>query len=200
MSRFCAASNGSKRCTSSTNGSLLNRCTTAQQVKQIRARLAAGISRMTAAQLQWFLSDMREKLQVLTSQAARDASTYLAETFTAASPAYARKLRQKLPDVLTMTAAQVNQRLAIFASKHQQTLAMQQTFNDSRQQEIAYNQAQIAEEQQVLNQDLDRESTAVANASKGNNFNPARDYFPNVGNDGPFGPGTSVGFWGGGFF
>jgi hypothetical protein len=171
--------------------------------KQIQARLAAGIGRMTAAQLRWFLNDMHEKLEVLTSQAARDASTYLTETLAVASPAYARKIREKLPDVLVMTAAQINQQLSVFAAKHHQTIANQKAFDDSRSQEIADNQAQIAEEQQVLNRDLGKESTAAANASKGNNFTPARDYYPgSVGNDGPFGPGTSYfgGFWGGGFF
>jgi hypothetical protein len=171
-----------------------------QEVKQTKSRLEVGIGRMTAAQLQWFENDLEEKLQVLNSAEAQEATAYLAQTLAVASPAYARKLRQKLPDLLTTTAAQVNQQLAAFATKRQSTIQMQQTFADARQQQIAQNQVQIAEQQQVLNQDLDRESAAAIKATKGNDFKSARDYFPNAGNDGPFGPGTSVGFLGGGFF
>jgi hypothetical protein len=172
----------------------------AQQAKQIRARLEVGISRMTPGQLQWFQGDLQAKLQVLTSDQAKDAESYLSQTLSVASPAYARKIRQKLPDILTATASQVSQQLSSFAAKRQNTIAAQQAFNDNKQQQIAFNQTQIAQQQQVLNNDLDRESAAAINATKGNNFTKARDYFPNAGNDGPFGPGTSIGFWGGGFF
>ena len=171
------------------------------QVEQIKSRLATGIGRMTPAQMQFFMKDMQEKLAVLNSEQGQNAAAYLAQTFAVASPAYARKLRQKLPDVLSMTAAQINQRLLVFASKHQATIDMQKTFEDSRQQQIAYNQAQLAAQLQESDRALDRAQSAAASAgSKGNNFTPARDYFPNAGNDGPFGPGTSIGFWGGGFF
>jgi hypothetical protein len=172
----------------------------AQEVEHFKSRLEVGIGRMTAAQLQWFLNDMAEKLQVLRSKQTRDASDFLAQTVAVSSPAYARQIRQKLPDLLTMTAAQVNQRLAAFASKRQAAIQMQQTFQESRRQQIGYNQAQVAAREQAIDRDMNRESTAAVSASKGNKFTPARDYFPNAGNDGPFGPGTSVGFVGGGYF
>ncbi len=172
----------------------------AQQVKQTEARLSVGISRMSAAQLKWFENDLQEKLKVLNGPQAQDASTYLAQTFAVASPTYAKRVRANLPDLLTSSAAQINQRLAGFAAKQQTTLQMQKSFEDGKQQQIAYNQTQIAEQQQILNKDLDRESAAVSQAVKGNDFSKSRDYFPNAGNDGPFGPGTSIGFWGGGFF
>ncbi len=172
-----------------------------QQVQQTKARLEVGISRMTAPQLRYFQADLQAKLQVLTSQQSRDAESYLAQTLSVASPAYARKVRQKLPDLLTATAGQVSQQLAAFAAKRDNTAAMQQAFNDSRQQQIAYNEAQVQARAQESERALDRaQASAASSGSKGNNFTPARDYFPNAGNDGPFGPGTSIGFWGGGFF
>ncbi|HEY1600236.1 MAG TPA: hypothetical protein VGG64_11570 [Pirellulales bacterium] len=172
-----------------------------QQVKQIRARLAAGISRMTSGQLQWFLTDMEAKMEILNSPRAHDAQDYLAQTLAVASPAYARKIRDRVPDVLTSTAAQLNQRLSAFAAKQHSTIDMQKTFEDARQQQIATNAAQLASQQQESERALDRaQASAASSGSKSNNFTPARDYFPNAGNDGPFGPGTSIGFWGGGFF
>ncbi|HEY4309265.1 MAG TPA: hypothetical protein VGN12_07415 [Pirellulales bacterium] len=172
----------------------------AAEVKQIQARLHVGISRMNPSQLQWFENDMEAKLRVLTSDQAKGAEAYLAQTLAVASPTYARKLRQKLPDVLTATAAQISHQLSAFSAKQDSTVQIQQAFADARQANIAANQAQAASRQQVLNQDLDRESAAVKSAVKGNDFSKARDYFPNAGNDGPFGPGTSIGFFGGGFF
>ncbi len=172
----------------------------AQQVKQTRARLEVGISRMTPAQLEWFERDLQAKLKVLTSDQAQEAEAYLLQTLAVASPTYSRKIRQKLPDLLTASAAQVSQQLAGFAAKRDATTQLQQAFSDSRQQQIAYNQSLASERQQVLNRDLGRESAGAINATKGNKFTAARDYFPNAGNDGPFGPGTSIGFWGGGFF
>ena len=117
---------------------------------------------MTAAQLRWFLSDMQEKLQVLSSQEARDANTYLAETFAVASPAYTRIIRRKLPDVLAMTAAQVDRQLAIFAAKHQSMLEMQKIFQQSTQQEIAYNEQQILAIREEHEHALDRAESAAA--------------------------------------
>ena len=102
--------------------------------------------------------------------------------------------------MLTATASQIGQQLAGFSAKHDATLQMQQAFNDSRQQSIAANQCEAAVRAQGSDRDLDRESAAVKAAVKGNDFKSARDYFPNAGNDGPFGPGTSIGFFGGGFF
>ncbi len=56
----------------------------AEQVKQIRSRLVTGIDRMSAPQLQRFIADVQEKLQVLNGDAAQQAGAYLAQTF--ASP------------------------------------------------------------------------------------------------------------------
>jgi len=174
----------------------------ADQIQQIRKRMALGISRMTPAQLERFQSDIQEKLAVLNSDQAKQAGTYLTETFAVASPAYARKVRAKLPDVLTMTAAQINQQLDIFAVKHAAALKTQKTFEADRQQSIAYNQAQLAAMKAESDQAMNRASAAAAQGGKSGNYTAARDYYPGgVGNDGPFGPGTSYygGFGLGGF-
>jgi hypothetical protein len=169
-----------------------------EQVKQIRKRMALGIERMTPAQLQRFQSDIQEKVAVLTSDEAQQAGTYLTETFAVASPAYARKIRAKLPDVLTMTASQISQQLDLFASKHAAAINRQKTFEADRQQSIAYNESQLAAMRQESDAALNRASSAAASSGRQGNYAAARDYFPDVGNDGPFGPGTS---WGGfGFF
>ena len=104
-----------------------------EQVRHIRSRLQTGIGRMSAEQLQRFEGDLREKLGVLTSEQAVEAQNYLAAKFLVASEAYARRIRQQLPDVLSMTPAQIEQRLAVYATKRQSRAQVQQSFEQSRE-------------------------------------------------------------------
>ena len=167
----------------------------AQTVSEIKTRMNAGVERMSAEQLKNFLGEMQQKLQVLDSPQAKEAEAYLVETFAVASPAYARKLRQQLPDVLSMTAPQINQRLSVFASKRQAKVQTQEAFEESKQQSIASNRAQLAAQRQSQERALDRAQSSAATGT--NNFTQARDYFPDTGNQGgyaiPF-----LGGWGGG--
>ncbi|HEY1601954.1 MAG TPA: hypothetical protein VGG64_20295 [Pirellulales bacterium] len=148
----------------------------ASQVKQIKARLEVGIKRMTAIQLQRFLAGMHEKLDTLSGQRAIDAEAYLTETLSVASPVYARKIRQQLPDVLSMTAAQVDQKLASFAVKQQSSAQLQKSFNAARQQQIAITEAKRASQQEQLRASQRVESNA--STPQPNNFTPAIDYYP----------------------
>jgi hypothetical protein len=153
-----------------------------EEVKRIRARLEAGIGRMSSAQLQTFEADLRAKLDVLTSDRALDAQDYLAEKFLVASDAYARRIRQQLPDVLSMTPGQIEQRLSIFASKRRSRADIQSSFEQSRDQRVAANSAKLKARQQRR---PSRNTAAVQAASTNNNFTPARDYFPDTGSDTP---------------
>jgi hypothetical protein len=149
----------------------------AEQVARTRQRLEIGIKRMTSTQLQRFVTEMNAKLEVLKSDHATDAQDYLNETLSVASEAYARKVRQQLPDVLSMNAAQIDQKLAAITSKRAATAKMQKTFDNSRQRMVASYEAQTRARQR----DQQAESADRANAyPKQNNFTPAADYYPNV--------------------
>ena len=150
--------------------------------KHIKARLEGAIGRMTPGQLKTFEADLRNKLAVLTSDRALDAQAFLAEKFLVASDAYARRIRQQLPDVLSMTAAQIDQRLSVYASRRQAKAQLQDSFQQSREQRLAANSAQLKARQQKRQQIATRTTAAARNASTPNNFTPARDYFPDVGN------------------
>lgn len=154
----------------------------AQQVQSIKARLDAGVARMTATELQAFLVDLQGKMAVLTSQQAQDAQAFVAETLAVASPAYAKRIKSRLPDVLTMTSAQIQQQLAIFAQKRSANQQAQKAFTDARQQQIQYNQAQLKAQQQEQEEALNRAVQASEYAGQ-SNITPARDYFPEVGQD-----------------
>ncbi len=147
-----------------------------EQVARTRLRLDVGIKRMNAAQLQRFMTDMQTKLDVLESQHAIDAQEYLSETLSVASPVYARKVRQQLPDVLSMSAAQIDQKLAAITSKRAATAKMQQTFANSRQRMIAANEAQTRSRQrEQAAEGMDRGSSYPSPS----NYTPAVDYYPN---------------------
>ena len=154
-------------------------------VRHIRARLDAGIARMSADELQVFLANLREKMAVLTSDRALDAQDYLAEKFLVASEAYVRRIRQQLPDVLSMTPAQIDQRLSIFASKCRSRAEAQSSFEQGRDRRIASNSAQLKARQQQTQRSATRTTEAVRAASTPNNFTPSRDYFPDTGNNSP---------------
>jgi hypothetical protein len=149
-----------------------------EEVRHIRARLDAGIDRMSADQLQIFMNALRERMAVLTSDRALDAQDYLAEKFLVASDAYARKIRQQLPDVLSMTATEIDRRLSIFASKRQSRAQAQNSFEQSRDRRLASNSAQVKARQQQRDRISGRSTAAVSAASTPNNFTPSRDYFP----------------------
>ena len=157
----------------------------ADEVKHIRVRLATGIDRMSAAQLEVFLNDLRVKMSILTSDRALDVQDYLSEKFLVASEAYTRRIRQQLPDVLSMTPAQIEQRLAQLAARRRSKAQLQGSFEQSREQRLAANSAQLRAREQQRAQAASRTTAAVTAASTPNNFTPSRDYFPDIGNNSP---------------
>ncbi len=148
-----------------------------EQVTRIRQRLEIGIKRMTSTQSQRFMTEMSAKLEVLKSDHATEADDYLKETLSVASEAYARKVRQQLPDVLSMSAAQIDQKLAAITSKRAATAKIQKTFNDSRQRMVANYEAQT----RARMRDQQAESADRASSyPQRSNYTPASDYYPNT--------------------
>ncbi|HEY4308864.1 MAG TPA: hypothetical protein VGN12_05380 [Pirellulales bacterium] len=152
----------------------------AEQVKRTRLRLGAGIKRMTSAQLQRFMTEMNAKLEVLTGEHAQDAQEHLSETLSVASEAYARKVRQGLPDVLSMNALQIDQKLASINTKRDASAQMQKRFDVSRQRMVASNEAQKRERQRAQQDEAADRAGNYSSSSQPNNFTPAADYYPNL--------------------
>lgn len=170
----------------------------AQQVKQTKARLQVGIGRMSALQLEKFQQDLDAKLDLLTSDRAHDASAYLTQTLEVASPAYARKLRQQLPDLLTMSAEQINHQLAALAAKHRNAARVQDNFDDSKRRVVAFNDWRVQQgrrkEREKARARREEDST-----SSPQNYRPASEYYPLADVD-EIGGISNWSGWGGGFF
>jgi hypothetical protein len=148
------------------------------QVKQIRLRLEAGIKRMSPVQMQRFVTEMHAKLAILEGDQTKDAEETLTETLAVASPVYARKVRQQLPDVLSMNATQIEQKLTAITSKRQTAAQMQKSFEYARQRQLAFNQAQATARQRDQHQQAAERADAANNSSQQNNFTQAADYYP----------------------
>jgi len=147
-----------------------------QQVEETVTRMKRGVSRMTAAQLTRFLSDMEGRLDVLTSPAGREAMVYFNKKFQVASAAYAKRIRQDLPDLVTTSPAQLDEWLAVHTKKRSAAQQRQLSFNDARQQSVASNQAQRQAETQERQRRSQR--SAASTGSTASEFGAARDYFP----------------------
>jgi hypothetical protein len=83
---------------------------TEEQLAAVRAELAARVARMTPRELEEFLKDMEERLEVLTSPEAEDARQWLAQ-FLAVARNPEAQLGRSRPDVLNMTAGQIRQEI-----------------------------------------------------------------------------------------
>jgi len=153
----------------------------AQQVKKFKSRLAAGIEKMSAEQLKKFAKDMRDKLEVLRGDKASAAAEYLRSVESSAKPTYTAKIREKLPDILSMSASEVNARLGVLTSKHQSTAQLQKAFDESRQQRLAYLQEQARLRKEEHQQAIDHAmSASAAAAAQSNNYILSRDFYPTV--------------------
>jgi hypothetical protein len=102
---------------------------TAEQLAAVRAELAARVAQMTPAELEEFLKDMEERLEVLTSPEAEDARQWLAQ-FLAVARNPEAQLRRSRPDVLNMTASQIREEIRWL---EQHRLARQQAHAASSQ-------------------------------------------------------------------
>lgn len=106
----------------------------ADQVREIRARLEAGILRMSVAQMQQFQDALADKLEVLEGPQTTAAEAYLDRLMVLASPEYTRLVRSRLPDVLTTPAPQIERKLSALVAQRQSTANVQKAFNRSRQE------------------------------------------------------------------
>jgi hypothetical protein len=167
-----------------------------ERTTETRARFAVGVERMSAEQLQTFMVGLQAKLEILYSTLAQDAETYLIEKAAVASAAYMKRIRDKMPDVLTASAAQINQQLVALAAHRQSRRDTQQRFDDSRQQRVVANQARLQQRQEAHARSVERRGRApgVVSSKAENDFQPARDYAPHNRDPGGFGIPGMMGF------
>jgi hypothetical protein len=104
---------------------------TAEQLEAIRAELSAKVAKMSPRELEEFLEDMEDRLEVLMSPEAADARQWLAQ-FLAVARNPEAQLGRSRPDVLNMTASQIRQELQWLQQHRADRLQSQAAFNQRR--------------------------------------------------------------------
>jgi len=156
----------------------------AEQVKKTRAKFAEVTSKTALADRKQLIDDVDAKLRILYSPAAYDLQDYFAHSLSVASPAYLKKMRQQLPDVVASTPEQLKGRLSLIATKRQSTVDVHQAFERTRQMQMANHE--LKSEARRFEQPR-APSGYVASSSGGGSgprksgYTQSRDYFPNMG-------------------
>jgi hypothetical protein len=171
---------------------------TAEQLARVRAELSAKVAAMSPRELEGFLKDMEERLEVLTSPEAEDARQWLAQ-FLAVARNPEAQLGRSRPDVLNMTASQIRQELQWL---EQHRAARQQSH-------VAFSQGRALQQQtargvqdarrQAQSRTVASRSRAAANTQFRSQYAPRPQDLPNTSDLRPQPMGTpiySVSPWG----
>ncbi len=136
------------------------------QMAKLKQQFEKKIADMPADQIKEFMDDLKQKLKVLNSDEARNAREWLAETLAVAAPAYAEKIREQLPDIATLSAAQLQLQLDEYENKIAAKRKYASEFAKQRE-----DQAQQIREQRIRNQNARLESQMAAEATPRSNYN-----------------------------
>jgi hypothetical protein len=137
------------------------------QLAKKKQQLDKKIAGMSADQLTDFLSDLKQKLQILHSDEARKARAWLDETMEVAAPAYAKKIRDKLPDVAESTAAQLQEQLDVYSNQIAARRKNAADDKESREQEVKQIREQHIRDQKA------RLQSEIAGEQSGRRKNPS---------------------------
>jgi hypothetical protein len=107
---------------------------TADQIEAVQTDLKAKVAKMSSRELEEFLEDMEERLDVLTSPEAEDARAWLAQ-FLAVARNPESQLGRRRPDVLNMTASEIRQEILWLQQHRASRQQQQEAFNRSRAQQ-----------------------------------------------------------------
>jgi LPS O-antigen subunit length determinant protein (WzzB/FepE family) len=104
-----------------------------KQVEEIKQGLNVRVAKMSAAELQAMLDDMDSKFQIMESEQARDAGSWMAQYLSYLSDKRRAEMLKDVPNVLTMTADQLSQEIAKIEQKRATMERNQAIFNQTQQ-------------------------------------------------------------------
>lgn len=118
-----------------------------ERIEQLRAELTQRLQSLSGAELEDFIDEADQKLRILNSAAAREARQWLKDTLAVASKKRADRLRAELPDVSSMSAAELSEALSGFEAQRAKVRQKSDTFARERDEHVA---AAIAQRQQEI--------------------------------------------------
>ena len=137
-----------------------------EQMAKLKQQLQEKIAGMSAEQMTDFIGDLKQKLTILHSDEAREARKWLSESLAVAAPAYAKKIREKLPDIATLSAAQLQLQL----DEYEDQIAAKRKYATDFAKERE-DQAKQIREQRIRNQNARLQSQMAAEATPRSIYN-----------------------------
>lgn len=107
------------------------------EVKELRRQMQDRVDTMSKNELQDYLADLQEKLQVMKSPEAYETRAWAEDYLAKASDRAAAEFRKTLPDVAAMNATQLRQALEDIRQQRSRHLAERQAFDKLRGEQIA---------------------------------------------------------------
>jgi hypothetical protein len=106
------------------------------EVAQLREQFRDNVQRMSATELAQFQQELQDKLDVLERPEAAEARAWARAYLQAASESRAAEFRKRLPDVVRMSAAQLEQALQDNQRERAQAMASRRAFDQLRNQQV----------------------------------------------------------------
>lgn len=155
-----------------------------QEVQGIKTDLRARVAKMNARELTAMLDDMDAKFQILESKPAQEAGSWLAQYLSILSDRKREEVLKQLPNIGTMTPAQLSQEITKIQRKRQSMIRAQATFDQTRQAQVDAAMKANQEAQQAMR----RQQGATSNTGYTSPYRPANSGqrpFDNVSDPGP---------------
>jgi len=133
------------------------------QVEYLKAQFRDNTSKMSATELKAFLDQMELKLDILLSSDVTEARSWVGSRMSVLATHKREELQKQLPDVVNMTAAQLEQYLYKFEQKRQTSQQADQAAHQFRQMQTQQIQQSVQAQQASVQQARQRGQKAVAN-------------------------------------
>jgi hypothetical protein len=172
---------------------------TPAQVRNLKADFNRKVEKMSSHDLEYLLDDLDAKFKILETPEARDARSWMGQYLSVMSDQKRAETLRDVPNIVTMTAAQLQQEIQKIEQKRGSLQQRQSAFDEGRQQLVQ--QAQAARQQTAA------ASAAAMSRTGGVSYSPYRSGggggggkppFSDVGGSGmtiysgPFGAGVSM--------
>jgi hypothetical protein len=138
---------------------------TPHQVRNIKADFNRRVERMSASDLEYLLDELDAKFKILETPEAQDARAWVGQYLSVLSDGERARVLKDVPDVVTMSSAQLQQEIVKIEQKRTALQRQQSAFDEGRRQMVE--QAQSA-----------RQATAQASAAAARATAGAASYSP----------------------
>jgi hypothetical protein len=170
---------------------------TPTQVRNIKADFNRKVEKMSSHDLEYLLDDLDAKFKIIDSPEARDARSWVGQYLSAMSDQKRAETLKDVPNIVTMSAAQLQQELQKIEQKRSSLQQQQAAFDQGRQA--------LVERAEAARQQTAAASAAAMSRTGGVSYSPYRSGggggeppFANAGGSGmtlysgPFGAGVSM--------